>query len=132
MTVVSFAAPRFVDADFKVVYENLAIQAVRYENRDDIVPHIPPSPQFQARVGAGRMILGLLLPAGYVSVGELRFINWAGAIVGDSPALELARLNQLLSLLKTPVNGSKSLHRDHVIDCVCAKPRVIWRRCMAL
>ncbi len=118
MTVVSFAAPKFADEDFRIVYEKLAIKAVRYENRDDIVPHIPPSPQIKVRLGAGGAIFGSLFPTDYVSAGELRFINWAGAIVKDSSVLQEERLTHLASLLAGPLKGYAALHQDHLIDCI--------------
>lgn len=122
ITVVSFAAPKFADEDFRVAYEKLAIKAVRYENRNDIAPHIPPSPQLLAQLGAGKAIFALSPPTGYVSTGELRFINWGGAIVTDSPALKVERLNNLMRLLAGPLKDFLTLRKDHLIDCIDSTP----------
>jgi hypothetical protein len=46
------------------------------------------------------LVLNTLIPS-YVPVGDLRFVNWQGQIVGDSPALEANRVAHLMNQLGT-------------------------------
>ena len=44
--VITFASPRPGDTDFRIGYQSVIINQVRYENHDDIVPLVPPSAEF--------------------------------------------------------------------------------------
>jgi hypothetical protein len=102
--VATFAGAKPGDLDFQGVYNGLAPHSVRYEYRDDIVPHMPPSLDFLrwlaklpsfARAGGKDWTP---LPAGsegYVGVGDLRFIDWTGGIDGDSVLLKIQRYASL-------------------------------------
>ena len=98
--VTTFAGPKAGDRDFQIEYDRIIPHSVRYENRDDLVPHLPPSVNFQRNLGAIPLFQNSALKAaantplggeGYVSVGELQFIDWSGAIVPNSTTLPLQR-----------------------------------------
>jgi Lipase (class 3) len=104
--VCTFAGARAGDTDFATAYEAVT-NSDRYEFADDIVPHLPPMdalrvlakhlpmkdslPQIAASIDA--------FPAGYVSVGNLHFIEWDGTIVPESVILEVERIASLMKVL---------------------------------
>jgi hypothetical protein len=102
--VATFAGAKPGDLDFQSAYNGLAPHSVRYEYRDDIVPHMPPSLDFLTLLAklptfasAGGKPWTPLPPGseGYAGVGDLRFIDWTGALVGDSLLLKLRRYASL-------------------------------------
>ena len=99
--VATFAGARPGDAIFAAGYDSAIPHSARYEYADDIVPHLPPSDELlSALQNFGR--LGARLQSmnrGYASVGELYFIDWSGAIEGDSPLLQLERFVHLGRLI---------------------------------
>jgi hypothetical protein len=115
--VYTYAVPRVGDQDFADAY-NQAIMAIRYENRNDIVPHLPLRGWLQTALAhlpamAGRAQLLHLWD--YADVGTLHFIRWDGTIVGDSRLLELERVVRLTALLTTLNFGQ--IVADHTSDC---------------
>ena len=89
--------------------------STRYEYQDDIVPHLPPDLGF---VSAFRNMPGIaqLLSAfigAYIPVGDLRFVNWQGQIVPESPALESLRFSHLIQLMA--MGGWDTIISDHAI-----------------
>ena len=99
--VCTFEGVRAGDQAFADGYAKLVVHSTRYEYQDDIVPHLPPDLGFQValrNVPALSSILSTFIST-YIPVGDLRFIDWQGDVVGDSPDLEgrrLARLSQLM------------------------------------
>src|SRR5262249_39840399 len=104
-TVCTFAGPHPGDEAFATAY-NEAVTSARYEYADDIVPHVPPSlafgqmfaslPPFRDDPRVATMFQRLDL--NYTSVGTLRFIDWDGQIVADSPTLRFRRFESLAKL----------------------------------
>jgi Lipase (class 3) len=104
--VCTFAGARAGDADFAAAYDAAVTNSDRYEFADDIVPHLPPMdalralakhlpmkdrlPEIAARIDA--------FPEGYVSVGNLHFIEWDGTIVPESTILEIERIASLMKV----------------------------------
>jgi hypothetical protein len=96
--VVTFASPRPGDAAFAKAYTDLGIPHRRYENYLDAVPFYPPdldlleplralpgwSAQFESSADWD-----------YQAVGELRYIQQDGSVVGDSLGLAAARVGQI-------------------------------------
>ncbi|HZZ89131.1 MAG TPA: lipase family protein [Caulobacteraceae bacterium] len=114
-TVCTFEAARCGDQAFSDRYAKLVPNSVRYEFQDDIVPHLPPD-ALVANVLKNVPLLGLLLKQislGYVPVGRLRFIDWDGEIVPDSPTLEAQRQKHLQQKLLG--FGLGSIINDHSI-----------------
>ena len=114
--VVTFAGARCGDPAFANAYSKLVPSSVRYEYRDDIVPHLPPN---QAAVQILREIdwfapALMTLARGFASVGELRFIDWNGAICADSMALEVTRLGHLAKQIV--MGGLPTIIADHGLD----------------
>jgi hypothetical protein len=99
--VATFAAARPGDPVFAAAYDESIAHSVRYEYTDDIVPHLPPdavfSTMFSTIPTVAPTVRGLKL--GYASVGELRFIDWSGNIVGHSPLLTFERFKHLAELM---------------------------------
>ncbi|UXY16167.1 lipase family protein [Chitiniphilus purpureus] len=116
--VVSFAGARPGDAVFAHAYGQVLPGALRYEYADDIVPHLPPTRPFIELLSALPIVGRYFRPLDswdYASAGVLRFIDWHGAIVGDSPLLEAQRLMHLSALI---VEGRfDQIAHDHMADC---------------
>ena len=114
--VVTFAAARPGDAVFAAAYDKAIPHGVRYEYADDIVPHVPPSDAFLAMFRELPFLQQTLptLTPGYVSVGDLHFIDWSGAVVGDSTLLRLERFKHLAELMVG--FGFQTIVADHSIQ----------------
>ncbi|HLY80779.1 MAG TPA: hypothetical protein VKQ70_15460, partial [Caulobacteraceae bacterium] len=103
------------DQAFADGYAKLVAHSTRYEYQDDIVPHLPPDLGFQAafrNVPELSTILSTFIST-YIPVGDLRFVNWQGQIVPDSPALESLRFSHLISLMS--MGGWDKIIADHSI-----------------
>jgi hypothetical protein len=113
--VCTFEAARCGDQDFANGYGKVVNYATRYEYQDDIVPHLPPTEAFFAMFDSVDFLSARLrlMTHGYVSVGDLRFINWQNQIVGDSPALEAERYFLLITLMLS--FGAGKIIADHSI-----------------
>jgi hypothetical protein len=89
--VYTFAAPRAGDARFKEGFDAQHINTWRYENRYDIVPHVPPNSSDDAvvaKVFAEQFHVG---DAQYGSLGNLMYIDWTGRLTATYPELEEQR-----------------------------------------
>jgi hypothetical protein len=123
--VVTFAAPRAGDQTFADAYAARLPRSDRYEYADDLVPHVPPSDAFldllQDAPDVTRQVPELepwlqKMSIGYVSVGELHFINWSGEIKGNSALLRIERLGSLAKLMLKGLPGFLTIAQDHSID----------------
>jgi|WetSurMetagenome_2_1015567.scaffolds.fasta_scaffold01442_3 hypothetical protein len=116
--VYTFAGPRPGDAAFAAAFEATFPGALRFEHRDDLVPHVPPAtgswlsvlkglrainlnfpfetPHGSAGSGLSRALDDLVtrlesdLPV-YASCGQLQFIDWRDDIQPDSRELTITR-----------------------------------------
>lgn len=99
--VFPFASPRAGDSSFARGYDAALPQTWRFANRDDIVPHLPPSTPFvevlERLPGSEFKALRRLPP--FVHVQRLQFINWEGRIEGESLSLEIKRLAHMAQRL---------------------------------
>ena len=113
--VATFAGARPGDATFAATYDAQLPHTARYEYADDIVPHLPPSDEFVAMFRNIPQFSATLenLTRGYVSVGELHFIDWDGNLVGDTPLLRFDRFAHLARLMTT--FGFATIVADHSI-----------------
>ena len=116
--VYTYASPHAGDVDFAAGYQAEGLCSVRYEYQDDLVPHVPPSAPFLEILrkipGLGSE-LGPIAHFDYRPVGTLRFIDWSGTIVGDSPALEVRRLAKLLERML--LLQYARIAKDHFATC---------------
>ena len=114
--VATFAAAQAGDQDFATAYDAALPHTARYEYADDIVPHLPPSDVFKAMFGTVPFLANKLqeLNSGYVSAGELHFIDWSGNLVAESPVLRFERFTHLANLMVAL--GFKTIADDHSID----------------
>lgn len=99
--VFTFASARTGDPAFAERYGTQLPQTWRFANRDDLVPHLPPSAKLVEvlEMLPGAMFKDLRKLPLYEHVDTLEFINWDGRIVGESLWLELERLAHLAKLL---------------------------------
>jgi GTP-binding protein EngB required for normal cell division len=111
LSVYTFGSPRVGDQVFKARYERDKIPHFRFENKNDIVPHLPPYQQHRDSIN--RMFgqfFNLRLPdVNYQHVGMLQFINWEGHLVNSSINLPQQRLEKCLRNINQIV-------LDHDID----------------
>lgn len=116
-TVYTFAGPRPGDEEFASAYD-ASFDDIRYEYADDIVPHMPPSALFVELLSKipliGKYFDGMTA-WDYTPVGTLRFIDWDGDIVGDSPELDVKRIAHLGLLMLT--GKLQQIADDHSSDC---------------
>jgi hypothetical protein len=109
--VVSFEAPRAGHTSFAQACRDSAIDALRFEYQDDIVPHVPPTGPL---VGALEAALGkapalarrlpFRVPKSgpaltYEHAGQLRFVDWSGNIVPDSTTLQVRRVAAMATMM---------------------------------
>lgn len=90
--VYTFALARAGDGEFRQGYEDKDMETWRYENRFDIVPHLPPNS------ADGELLQNLfdqtrpLRHDEYQSVGYLMFINWDGHLTASYDGLNEDRI----------------------------------------
>jgi hypothetical protein len=116
--VVGFAAAKPGDAAFRDAY-NQALDHTRYEDADDIVPHLPPSQNGFLKVLSSLPVVGDrfagLARFDYQQVGVLRYIDASGDIEAETPTLAAERA---LSLIQLILWGRFSqIAADHAIGC---------------
>lgn len=110
ISVYTFGCPRVGDQDFKEQYTKYKIKHFRFENKNDIIPHLPPYEEHRNFINSLLSQFDLRLPAvNYQHVGMLQFINWEGHIVENSGNLPQERLYKFLKNIK-------QLLHDHNID----------------
>ena len=119
-SVVSFGAPRVGNPSFAAAYQaSLGGRTWRFENRDDLVPHLPPSRTFWNTL-ADRLLPGShpnSVPhqpraEDYVAVGQLHFIDWTGRLRTENNAG--LRAERRIHLLHTMTQRPAILNHDHL------------------
>lgn len=87
----------------------------RFENTDDIVPHLPPTAPLLAFLAEADPRLGRLSAHGYQHVGQLEFLNWDKSLTdGSSLMLDGQRLLHFAQLAAT--GQSKQVALDHSLE----------------
>jgi hypothetical protein len=124
--VETFGAPRVGGADFAKKYAG--IDAIRYENDQDLVPHVPLNALELTLAPLLRRVIDIQgAPQGdFTSVGKLRYVDSDGDI--DSPAdaaaeddLEKSRLAEFGSLIfDAPADIADTLVQAHLIGDMSA------------
>lgn len=79
--VYTFESPRAGTVDFARRYAELGIPTFRFENRGDVIPHMPPETdetEILAALGLPALTVSWWDP--YVPVGVLGFIDWDGRL----------------------------------------------------
>lgn len=116
--VHTFAGPRPGNATFAAAFDATFPSALRFEYRDDLVPHVPPATGSWLSVLAGLRAINLKFPLEtphltadsglshalddlvtrlesglpvYASCGQLQFIDWQDGIQSDSRELTITR-----------------------------------------
>ncbi len=90
--VYTFAAARAGDSDFQQAYGGKNIETWRYENRFDIVPHLPPNSADGALLQDVFDQAPQLRHDEYQSAGYLMFINWDGHLTASYDGLNGDRI----------------------------------------
>lgn len=106
--VDTFASPRVGGADFAARYAAAGINGVRYENQDDVVPHVPLNQMELTILPLLQRVITLSgnQPGDYVSVGRLHYITEDGGIVSPADAAAEADLDtQRLARFATVLLG---------------------------
>jgi predicted GTPase len=128
--VYTFGAPRVGDSAFASRYEDCKIPHFRIENKNDIVPHLPPDYQTKSKIEFTTQFsnttlswlhkFGFSIPdelrnlqipnIDYPPVGILKFIDWDEKIVEYSDSLRQERLFRL------PKNFLKIINSQILLD----------------
>jgi hypothetical protein len=115
--VYTFGAPRTGNIAFGQDYASKIRRDWRFENQDDLVPHLPPTAA-AVDVLAAMMIDSRLLnqiTRAYQHVGLLEFLGWLGGIVeGDSFLLHSERTLHLAELFAA--GDSDRIAADHSLE----------------
>lgn len=97
-----FAPPRPGTEDFSNYFDESFPGTVRYEHQDDLGPHLPVHFGLMNALSKvpkiGPFFRGLKA-WDYSAVGQLRFIDWNGKIVGELSGLENKRFERLALLI---------------------------------
>ena len=125
-TVTTFGAPRVGGADFARRYAG--IDAIRYEDYQDLVPHVPLNALELTLAPLLRRVIDLQgAPEGdFMSVGKLRYVDSDGSIVSPADAaaedeLEKSRLTDFGSLIfDSPQDIADALVQAHGIGDMSA------------
>ena len=121
--VDTFGAPRVGGADFAARYAALGVNGIRYENQDDVVPHVPMNQQELTLLPLLQRVITLsgTQPGNYVSVGRLRYITADGGIVSPADAdaeasLDTQRLADFAKVLvEDPRDAMDTVIAAHVL-----------------
>ncbi len=93
--VYTFGAPRTGDIVFAEDYAKRILLDIRFENQNDIVPHIPPAKEETANLLSRRNPdLPFIAYDVYRHVGRLQFYDWDGKFQEDSPDTTAKRAEQ--------------------------------------
>lgn len=136
--VVTFGAPRVGGPDFAAKYAAAGIAGMRYENYQDLVPHVPLNSLELSLAPLLRQIISLKgQPNGdYISVGTLRYIDSDGSVSTPADAaaeddLEKSRLEDFAPMIfQSPEDTAETIVDAHSIapdsayyKAVCAAPQ---------
>jgi hypothetical protein len=124
--VETFGAPRVGGADFAKKYAG--IDAIRYENDQDLVPHVPLNALELTLAPLLRRVIDIQgAPQGdFTSVGKLRYVDSDGSIVSPADAaaeddLEKSRLAEFGSMIfNSPSDIADTLVQAHLIGDMSA------------
>ncbi len=125
--VYTFAAARAGDQAFVTGYGKMEIATWRYENRFDIVPHLPPNMGDVNVLASHFIIPAALRTHEYQSTGNLVFINWEGKLQPDSQGLEEERIRRFDSLFEKPgaaeviLNAHSAEKTRQYYQAICAQ-----------
>jgi hypothetical protein len=112
VAVYTYAAPRAGNGDFVDHYDQTIAETWRVENRDDLIPHLPPGGTLWLLLRRLDPRFTRLVPFEYESAGTLQFIDWSDHIVNDSLLLEIERAESLTEKLVT--GQLATIAADHV------------------
>jgi hypothetical protein len=113
--VYTFGSARAGDTTFARDYDTKILHDWRFENADDIVPHLPPTTTLLPFLTQIDARLARLSSHGYHHVGQLEFLNWNGGITeGSTFALDVERLEHFAELI--PAGNILKLAQDHSLE----------------
>jgi pimeloyl-ACP methyl ester carboxylesterase len=99
--VYTFGSPRVGDTPFSNAYD-AAISQWRFENNNDLVPHLPPAAQWLDFLGQVDRRLSGITAYAYLHVGTLEFLDSKGVRTeGNSLKLQAQRMLSVADLLVT-------------------------------
>jgi hypothetical protein len=112
--IYTFAAPRAGDTGFASDYVQKGHVTWRYENRYDVVPHVPPNANEGALVT--QVFSGAFRDGSdkYQAVGEIVYINWDGQLTAAYPGLDAIRLIRFKQEFdRSPATFPETIVRAH-------------------
>jgi hypothetical protein len=113
--VFTFGSARAGDTQFWRDYQGKILRDWRFENQEDLVPHLPPTTPLLAFLAQIDARLSGLSSHGYHHVGLLEFLNWTGTVTeGSTFAFDVERLAHLAELV--PVGKIQKVAQDHSLE----------------
>lgn len=123
-----YEPPRCGDAEFARAFDAAFPRTLRYEYQDDIVPHVPPTPDELEVLDRSTLLAAILAAVypdyqtwNYAPVGTLQFANWDNEFVRNSKPLEAKRMAKLAVALAQPPHTApfvEHLPKGHLFDVV--------------
>jgi hypothetical protein len=112
--VYTFGSARAGNTQFANDYDATIVKDWRFENTDDIVPHLPPAAHLLPFLAQVDSRFSRLSAHAYDSVGMLEFLNWSGTISeGESILLDGDRMLHFGKLAAT--GQIQQLAHDHAM-----------------
>jgi Lipase (class 3) len=112
--IYTFGSPRVGDTPFAKAFD-AAFSQWRFENDDDLVPHLPPAAQWLDFLGQVDPRLSGVTAYAYLHVGLLEYINANGTLTeGNSLKLQAERMLSMFDLLAK--GQIKQVATDHSLE----------------
>jgi hypothetical protein len=113
--VCTYGSARAGNTSFAEDYAARIARDSRFENRDDLLPHLPPTVTLLSFLAQVDSRLAGLAAHGYQHVGLLEFLDWNGAIdEGSSLALDANRLLHFAEL--AAIGKIVKVAQDHSLE----------------
>lgn len=113
--VFTYGSARAGNTQFARDYDAKILHHWRFENTDDLVPHLPPVTPLLSFLAQVDPRLSKLSSHGYHHVGLLEFFKWDGSLAeGSSFVLDIERLTHLAQLI--PAGQVPKLAQDHSLE----------------
>ena len=124
--VYTYASARPGDAGFIEGMRQADVRVWRYENRFDVVPHLPPNSSEGELFALLLEVKGVNMREEYRPAGYLMYVNWLGRMTAEYDSLAQDRLARFRERLQKPgalsavVEAHSSAGKGQYDSAICA------------